>query len=295
MVVHHKPNLPSSLFSDPWGAGEEAEADGGWLISFVDLLSLVLAMVVLLLGHAMAQRTEERPAPPPPPVAAAGPAPQAEAPRAAPAPPRSEPAAEPVPVRSPLWLPFELPFSFLTDALAGDQAAEADAAPEEAAAEPVAATAQATLVSESRLLDQVQERLAGLVTAVRDERGVSLEIGEAVLFASAQAELLPSALPVLQRLAQALAEAGEVAIAVEGHTDDRPTRGGRFPSNWELSAARASAVTRYLIERGIPAIRLRSVGYADTWPVADNATVEGRAQNRRVNILVEFLSAPPLP
>ena len=78
-------------------------------------------------------------------------------------------------------------------------------------------------------------------------------------------------------------------MAVEGHTDDRPILGGRYHSNWELAAARANAVTRYLLSQGFAANRLRSVSYADTHPVSDNGTANGRAENRRVNLRVDFL------
>jgi chemotaxis protein MotB len=86
-----------------------------------------------------------------------------------------------------------------------------------------------------------------------------------------------------------LQEIGEADVAVEGHTDDRPILGGPFHSNWELAAARANAVTRYLLSQGFNPRRLRSVSYADTHPVADNATESGRAENRRVNLRVDFL------
>jgi chemotaxis protein MotB len=82
-------------------------------------------------------------------------------------------------------------------------------------------------------------------------------------------------------------------ITVEGHTDDMPIGTGQFPSNWELSTARASAVVRYLINNGIPAAKLRAVGYAQVMPKVPNRDVTGRpipenqAQNRRVVIKLE--------
>jgi chemotaxis protein MotB len=73
-------------------------------------------------------------------------------------------------------------------------------------------------------------------------------------------------------------------VAVEGHTDDLPIY-YRFPSNWELSTARASRVVRYFIEKGIPPQRFKAVGYADTKPVVPNTSMENRAQNRRVEFV----------
>ena len=78
----------------------------------------------------------------------------------------------------------------------------------------------------------------------------------------------------------------EYAIEVEGHTDNAPISTARFPSNWELSSARASSVVRLFIEQGIVAKRLRAVGAADNQPVLPNDTAEGRARNRRVTITV---------
>ncbi|MEW8205683.1 MAG: OmpA family protein, partial [Candidatus Thiodiazotropha taylori] len=127
------------------------------------------------------------------------------------------------------------------------------------------------------------------VKGVQRAQGVSLEIADVILFHSGKAELLPEAQPVLSRLAMTLQEIGEADIAVEGHTDDRPILGGPFQSNWELAAARANAVTRFLLDQGFSAKHLRSVSYADSQPVADNSNADGRAENRRVNLRVDFL------
>jgi len=82
-------------------------------------------------------------------------------------------------------------------------------------------------------------------------------------------------------------------ITVEGHTDDTPINTSRFPSNWELSTARASAVVHFFLDQGIPALKLRAAGYADTFPKAPNRDSNGNAipanqtQNRRVVIKME--------
>jgi chemotaxis protein MotB len=93
---------------------------------------------------------------------------------------------------------------------------------------------------------------------------------------------------LLTDLAATLREAGDARISVEGHTDDVPVQGGAFDSNWSLAAARANAVTRFLLEQGFAPTRLQSVSYADTRPVADNGSAEGRAANRRVELQVEL-------
>ena len=82
-------------------------------------------------------------------------------------------------------------------------------------------------------------------------------------------------------------------VTVEGHTDDAPIGTSEFPSNWELSTARAAAVVRFFLDRGIPARRLRAAGYADTFPLVPNrdangkAILENQAKNRRVVIALE--------
>jgi len=114
---------------------------------------------------------------------------------------------------------------------------------------------------------------------------VRLEINDAILFDPASAELKPEGANVLDRLASVLGAQGGT-LAVEGHTDDRPIATPRYRSNWDLSTARASTVTRYLIAHGVSPERLRAVGLADTQPREANATPEGRARNRRVSIVM---------
>jgi chemotaxis protein MotB len=105
--------------------------------------------------------------------------------------------------------------------------------------------------------------------------------------------LLNSAVPVLAALAENLREIPN-EINVEGYTDNQPIRNGLFPSNWELSAARATAVVRALEREGVDPARLSATGYGENRPVGDNATEEGRAQNRRVVLVVRSYT-PPSP
>ena len=113
------------------------------------------------------------------------------------------------------------------------------------------------------------------------DRSVVTLLGDG-LFASGSAEVEARALPLLQRIGAALARLpGPVTIT--GHTDNQPIRSLRFPSNWHLSQARAEAV-RALLAQSLPAARLRAEGRADSEPVASNASAEGRARNRRVEI-----------
>ncbi len=126
----------------------------------------------------------------------------------------------------------------------------------------------------------------GQVSISEGAFGITVEINASVLFAPGEATLGTSAAVALRAVANVLAGA-EFPITVEGHTDNSPINTLRFPSNWELSAVRASSVVRLFIDAGVRGERMRAAGYADQRPVADNTTEEGKARNRRVTILIE--------
>jgi chemotaxis protein MotB len=117
------------------------------------------------------------------------------------------------------------------------------------------------------------------------ERGLVVSLTEAGFFAPADADMRGDALPLLDALGEALRQS-DAPLRIEGHTDALPIATARFRSNWELSAARATTVLERLTARGIPPARLSVAGYADQRPIADNATAEGRAANRRVDLVV---------
>jgi chemotaxis protein MotB len=121
---------------------------------------------------------------------------------------------------------------------------------------------------------------------VQDERGVVVSIANAVAFEPGKAELLPEARATLIQVATAL-QGFPSQIRVEGHTDNIPIHTGEFPSNWELSSARAVNIVRFLAEGGhLPPDRLAAAGYGEFHPVAANDTAEGRAANRRVELVI---------
>jgi len=125
----------------------------------------------------------------------------------------------------------------------------------------------------------------GQVRVLRSARGTTVEIGAGALFAPGQAALREESRQILASLAETL-KRGEQPVEVEGHTDDSPIRTAQFPSNWELSAARAGSVVRVLAENGVPPARLAAIGYGEFRPVASNTTEEGRSRNRRVSVTV---------
>ncbi|MFB1080392.1 flagellar motor protein MotS [Jeotgalibacillus sp. JSM ZJ347] len=135
-----------------------------------------------------------------------------------------------------------------------------------------------SFLEDSSLTDQV--------SASQTDRGVVITLQEQVLFDSGRADLLPGAEPVLQEVGSLLEDIPNF-VRIEGHTDNRPIRTEIYPSNWELSGARASSVVRYMQERfEIDSERFAAVGYGDTRPVAANDGPEGWAMNRRVEIVI---------
>lgn len=116
-------------------------------------------------------------------------------------------------------------------------------------------------------------------------RGLIISLSEAGFFPAGDATVSADAETVIKTLAETLKDT-QTPIRVEGHTDSTPISSPRYPSNWELSTARASSVLARLLENGIVPERLSAAGYGGFQPVADNATIEGRAQNRRVDIVV---------
>ena len=141
------------------------------------------------------------------------------------------------------------------------------------------------------LLSEVQSFLdkngmEDVVLANRTDRGVVLVLQEKVLFAPGQAEVVGDGYAFLDKVGELLKKLPNL-VKVEGHTDDRPMNSFRYPSNWELSAARASSVINYLIEKHqLDSNRFIAVGYSDTRPIVSNDTASNRQKNRRVEIVI---------
>lgn len=113
-----------------------------------------------------------------------------------------------------------------------------------------------------------------------------LEIQDKILFKSSEANLLSDGDKLLEKIAPLLDQSLGL-IFIEGHTDNRPIKTDRFPSNWELGATRATNVLHFLETQNIDTSRLRAISSAATKPIADNATAEGREKNRRVSIMIQ--------
>ncbi len=147
-----------------------------------------------------------------------------------------------------------------------------------------------------RMERQVQQAMqalidAKLVTVKRENMWLEIEINTDILFPSGAAEFSSAAEPVLDKLAEVLKPFPN-PIRVEGHTDNRPIRTAAFPSNWELSAARAASVVHGFTKMGIDPLRLEIVGFGEFHPRQSNDSAEGRNANRRVAVLVLEEVAP---
>lgn len=126
----------------------------------------------------------------------------------------------------------------------------------------------------------------GKVRMAEGALGLTIDISASALFSPGEAHLSPGAVRALDAVGRVLATA-DFPVRVEGHTDNVPITNPQFPSNWELSAARAASVVRLFIDADVDPRRLTATGYADQRPLADNATPEGRQKNRRVAITIE--------
>lgn len=173
-------------------------------------------------------------------------------------------------------------YQAVTEGLAQAAGAEAvsPAEPETPPANPYAA-----------VMDALAERLRGMklgegVEIERTGDVVKIQLSAKLMFGSGEARINASAFRQLEPIVGLLRQE-QYEVIVEGHTDDIPIANERFPSNWELSSARAAYVVRYFIDEGIAPDRLGAVGYADTRPRAENNDERGRSRNRRVTLVLQ--------
>ncbi len=123
-------------------------------------------------------------------------------------------------------------------------------------------------------------------TLLKEPRGVVIRLNDTMLFDQGSAIIKPEALSTLENISAKLKEFDN-PVLIEGHTDSTPIKNAKYPSNWELSTARATNIISYLIEKqNFPPNRLSAVGYGEYMPVADNNNSENKAKNRRVDIII---------
>ncbi|WP_295680865.1 flagellar motor protein MotD [uncultured Nevskia sp.] len=146
------------------------------------------------------------------------------------------------------------------------------------------------------MADQVHKAMAdlidkNLIRVRRTELALEIEIGTDILFASGVADVSTAARPVLARLA-AILEPFPNSIRVEGHTDDLPIATVAYPSNWQLSSARAASVVALFMGQGIAPVRMSVAGFGEYRPLASNDSADGRNRNRRVLIVIPRTEPP---
>lgn len=230
----------------------------GWLLTYLDVITLMLVMMVVMLSVAGppsetgGKGVPNATTPPPDPLATA-PAATVQKPSLLP----------PLPVTATSTQRPDLPST------------------ESPSSEAPQARAKETWASLK--LDQVGQDVA--VTPGQDS--VRFRINNELLFGSGDANLSNGGHAVLDKLLPTLLADPALRLVVEGHTDSAPIQTARYPSNWELSTGRAASVARYLIERGVPPQRVQASGYADTRPVGGKDNPVDRTVNRRVELILE--------
>ncbi len=163
-------------------------------------------------------------------------------------------------------------------ALAEDQLAEM---------ERKRAAEQARLATFRKMLEQFQAMIDSGQIEVKIERGrMVVKMASAILFGSGSTTLKEEGKTVIAEVSAVLTGIEGRSFQVEGHTDDQPMNSARYPSNWELSAARATEVVKFMVDNGMPPERISGAGYAEFMPVSSNEDKDGRALNRRIEIVL---------
>jgi chemotaxis protein MotB len=145
---------------------------------------------------------------------------------------------------------------------------------------------------EQKMMDDINDiidetQLGDHVVLVRADGKIMVRIKGAVLFESGAAILNPDSRPILDQIVRIINDYSEYNVNIKGHTDDKPIRTEKFPSNWELSSIRATNVLKYMIRSGVDPIRLTATGYAELLPLVENDSTENRSINRRVEFVLE--------
>ena len=144
------------------------------------------------------------------------------------------------------------------------------------------------ILEASRVMEQIKEDIntETSIKVLRTNKGIVIRLNDTMLFDPGSDIIKAEAIATLEKIADSVAKF-QNPIVIEGHTDSMPIMTSRFPSNWELSTARATNIIKYLIQqKKLPPSRLSAVGYGEYMPIEDNNTPQGRAKNRRVDIIV---------
>ncbi len=158
--------------------------------------------------------------------------------------------------------------------------------------QPTMVVSQVVGLRQRNLINEVNRSLEGspegvTISAQFDRNKILITIGDKAVFEPNRAELLPAGRKMLAKVAELLKTFSEYDVSIKGHTDNMPINTPQFPSNWELSAIRATSALRFLLSQGISAHRMTATGLADIDPIAPNDSPENRALNRRVEFVLE--------
>ena len=264
---------------------EEHENEERWLVSFADMMTLMFALFMVLFSISSVNTSKFEQLKQSLSQSFSGAIlPGGEAVLETGADSEETDPATPEPPQPPLR-PREAVTAALTKST---QAAQADAAAQE----------EAAFKRLKKRIDAEAEKqgLKEKISTTIRRRGLAVRlITDGVLFDSGEGRLRPGAERVLSPLGTILRRERTHPIVVEGYTDDQPITSAMYPTNWELSGARAASVVRHFIGRGVPMDRLSGVSYAYQHPVASNRTEEGRSRNRRVEVVLNRLNRPTTP
>lgn len=293
---HERPSwrLDDPSIADPWKNATLNDGDpkNDWMMSYVDILTLLLTLVVMLLAYQKIQYREsqktaettvaEAPSTPRPLVL--------ESPNEPPSlpgitlenPDTLFPEAAPL-IDTAMEIP-NIP-SVEPQPLAENDFPEISIIDDGELNREASIQAINQTLPFSEAIDQ--EGLTEHVDISQVDREIRLEISNEIIFPSGSARMMPEGLALLEKLATIINQKPGT-VFIEGHTDSTPISTRKYPSNWDLSSARATMVTRHLVAHGVSPTRLRAVGYADTKPRDDTSTADAKAQNRRVSIVISL-------
>jgi chemotaxis protein MotB len=141
-----------------------------------------------------------------------------------------------------------------------------------------------------------EENLEDAIKVKVTESGIAIKLSDPIGFDLGEAEIKPELVPVLSSISQIINRVPDTQIRVEGHTDDIPIHNYKYPSNWELSAARALNIVKFMAGAGgIEPSRLSAIGYGEYRPLVPNTSIENRRKNRRIEIYVEYVQKKENP
>ena len=279
------------------GAAKHEESNERWLLTYADMITLLMALFMVLFSISSVNISKWVTLQKALHAAFSGnilPGGKAIAKPGASANPAHAPASIDVQAIVPVTASTASTLQSSSTHGSASSAAAAASAPAQAASEQ-----QAALFAQIKHEIDAYARAHGFgkkVETTIEARGLVIRVlTDDLLFASGQATLSPRSTSLLSEISQLLNLAGEHPVDVEGNTDNVPIHSSLYPSNWELSTARASTVVRFLSEHGVGSQRLTATGYADQHPIASDGTASGRARNRRVEIVLQRVDTSQEP